>query len=56
MTRYDVIEVPDGYAYRVFVGDQLVSQSGAFHLKSDADRVGKHWASDKDLMVHLQNR
>jgi hypothetical protein len=46
---HTVVQTEAGWHYVISKGDREVLRSGAFYLRSDADRVGDHFASDPDL-------
>jgi hypothetical protein len=54
VSRYHHAVIPQdsGFAYRIYEGTRVVTTSGTFHNRRDADAVGAHFASDDDLEAH----
>lgn len=56
MTHDTVLSECGGWRYRILdEGGSAVLSSGVFNTRNDAERVGRHWASDPELPHFLKD-
>lgn len=54
---FDTFHHSDGsHRYRLHIGGELALTSGGFLRRSDAERLGAHFASDPDVYYFLKEK